>query len=589
MKKRILLIISMLIVFSMVMVACAPEPVVEEPVVEEPVVEEPVVEEPVVEEPEVEEPEVEEPEVEEPVVEEPAVEQVLTGAFTTGPGGGEEEVARPWTGAAGHDMHATLYVTPTIFSEDLSEIVPFALESWEPNEDFTVWTYTLRDDIMWSDGEQLTAHDWKFTADFVTDPDYAPDRIIHRALAFDQVLGYEERINGEMDELEAVQVIDDFTIQYTLAAPSPRHFATQFRTYILPEHAIDFSPADIMTTDWWRNPDKQVGSGAFVVAEWERDNYLALEPNEYYFLGRPKLDRIIIRLFGGELSSALLALQAGEIDFTYVEPTDLDLLGDEFNIYFNSSGVVVYTHIHYNEVPEYWQDIKVRQAILYAIDRQAIVEQVLDGTHVVLPCPMVTEDLWHPDVDWFEYDPAQAQALLAEAGVDPSDIVMEWVGHSGYDNLHHNSALQAVQAYLSDIGITMTFRFIDVPSFRDAYSPDGGWTFNYRGAANPVFAFELERGWTNAGGQGGDFMGFDMAEAGLEDAIANINQAPTTEEYFQAARDFCLLHNQTLPDLQMWIGNRYGAASENVANFWWQPAGGGGPYRNNAHLWEMTE
>jgi hypothetical protein len=53
--------------------------------------------------------------------------------------------------------------------------------------------------------------------------------------------------------------------------------------------------------------------------------------------------------------------------------------------------------------------------------------------------------------------------------------------------------------------------------------------------------------------------------------------------------DFCALHNEKLPDLQLWVGNRYGAASPAVSNFWWQPAGGGGPYVDNAHEWEMTQ
>jgi len=85
------------------------------------------------------------------------------------------------------------------------------------------------------------------------------------------------------------------------------------------------------------------------------------------------------------------------------------------------------------------------------------------------------------------------------------------------------------------------------------------------------------------------FCGYDMEAAGLEDAIAKINQAPTTEEYFQASRDFCLLYNQLIPELMMWVGNRYGVANDRVKDFWWQPAGGGGPYINNAHLWHIAE
>jgi peptide/nickel transport system substrate-binding protein len=519
----------------------------------------------------------------------PAVDQTLIAAFGVGPGGGEPEMGKPWTGGGSNHVHVKLYVTPTILNEDLSDIIPYALESWEHNEDFTVWTYKLREDILWSDGNPLTAHDWKFTADFVTASDFESDFLNHRALAFDQVVGYGERVRGEADSLQGVEVLDDYTVQYTLASPNPRHQTTQYRTYILPAHAIDFQPSEHLTTGWWHDPQRQVSSGPFVVAQVERDSFMILEKNPNYFEGEPKLDRIIIRYFGGDITAAVLAFAAGEIHFTYLEPTDLETLRGDYNIFANNSNVVVYTDIHYPNVPEFWQDVRVRQAILHAIDRRAITDQVLNQTHYPIPCPVSFPHLWPDDVDWYEYNPERARQLLAEAGVDPSEIVMEWVGHSGYDNIDHNSALQATQAFLADIGIRMTYRFVDVPAFRERYTADGPWTFHYRGSAMPLYPAEYFRGWSQAGAQGGDFKSFDMVEAGLEDAVRAINAAPTTEEYFEAIRTFCGIHNETLPDLQLWIGNRYGVASTNVADFWWQPGGGGGPYYDQAHLWQMID
>lgn len=515
-------------------------------------------------------------------------EQVLNAALGVGPGGDEDGI--PWTGGAGHTTHIKQFVTPTIFNEDLTNIVPYAVDSWESNEDFTVWTYKLRDDITWSDGEPLTANDWKFTADLVTAPDFDTDQIAHRNLAFQTVVGFEERIAGEADELAGVQVIDDYTIEYTLASPDPRNFTNHYRTYILPQHAVDFAPSEYLTTDWFRNPDKMVGSGPFVVDEYERDGFLILKKNPLYFEGEPNLDKIVIRYFGGDITAAVLALAAGEIDFSYVDPTDLETLGDEFNEFSNNSTVIVYTDINYKNAPELWQDVRVRQAILHAIDRKAITEQILKGTYYQIPCPVPFPDLWPEDVDWYEYDPAKATALLEEAGVDPADISMEWFGHAGYDNILHNSALQAVQAFLAEVGITdVSYGFQDIPTFREQYSPDGPWEYRYRGWAYPIYGADPGDKWSNAGGQGGDFKGYDMVAEGFEDAVAAIREAPTTEEYFVAMTDFCALHNEKLPDLQLWVGNRYGAASEDIGNFWWQPAGGGGPYIDGSHTWSMSQ
>ncbi len=585
MKKKLFALMATLMVLSMFVSACAPETIVETVVVEkegETIVETVVVEgETVIETVVVEV----EPEAE-------PVAQTLSAALGVGPGGGEADMEVPWTGGAAHTTHIKEFVTPTIFNEDLTTIIPYALESWEPNDDFTVWTYKLRDDIKWSDGEPLTANDWKFTADFVTASDFDTTQTGHRALAFNQVAGYEERIAGDAEELTGVQVVDDYTVEYTLKASNPRHFTTQYRTYILPQHAIDYAPSEHLTTDWYRNPDKMVGSGPFVLSGYEKDAYMTLAKNPNYFEGEPKLDQIVIRFFAGDITAGVLALAASEIDFVYIDPTDiptLDGLEQEFNIFSNNSTVIVYTDINYKNVPEFWQDIKVRQAILYAIDRNAITEQILQGTYYTIPCPVPFPDMWADDLNWYEYDPEKAKELLAEAGVDPADITMEWTGHAGYDNILHNSAMQATQAFLADIGITnMTYRFLDIPTFREEYSADGPWTFQYRGWAYPIFGADPSTKWGNTGSQGGDFKGYDMAAVGLEDAIAKINSAPDDEAYFAAMGEFCSLHNELLPDLQMWVGNRYGAANTNVANFWWQPAGGGGPYVDNAYLWEMV-
>ena len=184
----------------------------------------------------------------------------LVTALDMGPGGDED--SRPWSSGAGHTTHVKQFITPTIFNENLSEIVPYALEGWESNDDHTVWTYTLRDGLLWSDGTPLTANDWAFTAEFMTAPDWAGDRPGDRNLSLAEVAGFDAKTAGDTDNLEGIEVIDDQTIQFTLSAPNPRHFASLFRFYILPQHAVDFEPADYMTTDWFRDPSPLCRVGA---------------------------------------------------------------------------------------------------------------------------------------------------------------------------------------------------------------------------------------------------------------------------------------------------------------------------------------
>ena len=512
-------------------------------------------------------------------------QNAIVAGLDVGPGGDED--ARPWGSGAGHTTHIKQFVTPFFFNRDLSAVVPYGVESFEANDDFTVWTYRLRDDLRWSDGEPVTAEDWKFTVDFVSAPDADFPISADRNQALGNTVGYQEAIAGDAEGVSGVRAVDELTVEYTLTGPNPRHFADLIRTYILPAHAIDFPISEFQTTDWFRNPDKMVGSGPFVVKNYRRDEFLTLGGNPNYFEGAPKLDELTVRYFGGDQTAAILALQAGDTDFTYITGPDVASLEDEFDIYSNLSGVVVFTHFNYNSADEDLQDVRVRQAILHAIDREAITSQILGGTFSVLPCPVPFPDLWPEDVNFYEYDPEKAKSLLAEAGVNPSSIEMEWIGHAGYNNTVHNSALQAVQAYLADVGISnFSFAFVDIPTFRSRYQPDGGWVTHYRGYAAPRYGNSFGHVWSNDGGQGGENSGFDMADTGLENAVTAIQTATTTDDYFQAMTNFCSLHNELLPDLQMWVGNRYGAGKADLANFWWQPAPGGGPYDDDAHLWE---
>ncbi|MCP4399009.1 MAG: ABC transporter substrate-binding protein, partial [bacterium] len=378
---------------------------------------------------------------------------------------------------------------------------------------------------------------------------------------------------------------------FTLTGPNPRFFANMYRSYILPKHAVDFAPKDYAATDWWVTPGKQVGSGPFFVSDHKKDEYLELAPNPHYFAGKPKLEKLIIRFFGGNITSAVLALAAGDTAFSYVNFDDMATLGeDDFNYYAGNSTVVVMLDLNYKNLPDYWKDIRVRQAILYAIDRQTIVDQVLQGTHSVLAGPVGFEQFYSDKVNMFEYNPEKAKALLAEAGVKPGDIEMNIISHAGYNNALNNAALQASQAYLAQIGITkFNYKFLDIPSFRAAYKADGDWEFGYRGWGYPIFGANPNFLMSNSGGQGGDFSGYDYDSQGFPEVIANVTSATTLDGYFQALTELNDLHNSQLPELFMWVGDRFGAASKQVKDFHWIPAGGGGPYVDHAEKWYIAD
>ncbi|MCP4401141.1 MAG: hypothetical protein GY801_28070, partial [bacterium] len=196
-----------------------------------------------------------------------AAEQVLIGAFANGPGGNGGQPAVPYSSAAGHTNIIKTYSPLTALDETGEVIVPYGAESWEFSDDFTIWTFKLRDGLKWNDGKDVTAEDVKFTVEFVTDPEYTPQRTADRNYCWGALVGFEDKIGGKIEQLDSAEVVDARTIRFTLTGPNPRFFANMYRSYILPKHAVDFAPKDYAATDWWVTPGKQVGSGPFFVSD----------------------------------------------------------------------------------------------------------------------------------------------------------------------------------------------------------------------------------------------------------------------------------------------------------------------------------
>ena len=173
-------------------------------------------------------------------------EKVLIGGFDVGPIGDPQIV--PYNNKAGFYWLSKMYSPLVILSADYTEFTSEGALAvkWEPNEDATVWTITLREGVKWHDGEPLTAYDVKFTFEFVSKPDAA---IVHWGFTYPQepknIIGWEEYRAGEADDIPGVKVIDDLTFEVHLKKPNPRFYDECRQFFPLPEHAIDFAASEI--------------------------------------------------------------------------------------------------------------------------------------------------------------------------------------------------------------------------------------------------------------------------------------------------------------------------------------------------------
>ncbi len=411
----------------------------------------------------------------------------LIGAFDVGPGG-DPQVA-PYQNLAGNMWLAKIYSPLVMMTSDFGEhTAEGALAtSWEANEDATVWTFNLRQGVKWHDGEAFTASDVKFTAELVS----APGAVVKRTLLAGDgkptnILGWEAYNAGTADAIEGIVVVDDNTVQFKLVTPDPRFFDAIRWFYVLPEHAIDFAPSEMLSTDWWYT--RAIGTGPFKLSAFARDEFMELVPNEFYWDGVPKLDKLINRYFVDEVS-AILALQGRDIDFTYVSANNAAKFRDDPE-YIVFEGPSFVTNLHnFNYKRDAWKDKRVRQAFMYGIDRESILRDVYNGTAVAAPCQDPYPAFWPEGANYYPYDPAKARALLEEAKADGINIQGPSYDLSTYysDQLSKD-VLTVMQANLADLGINANPLFIDVASWRVLVDNEANFDFTYRGTgAGPAF------------------------------------------------------------------------------------------------------
>jgi peptide/nickel transport system substrate-binding protein len=293
-------------------------------------------------------------------------------------------------------------VNPETFATE-----PYLAERWEVSEDLLTWTFHLRQNALWHDGVPITAQDVKFTYDRIMDPD--------------------EGANGYVttQKWASVEVVDDHTFRIVLKEPNallpdvlssggfeplPRHV---FEGFARLSEAVDVNT---------RNP---VGSGAFKMSRVEAGNVIVVEAFEDFFFGRPYLDRLEYRIVGDQNAAVAQAL-AGDLDWLPIQPVHRGPV--EANPRLTSFTAVGTRYVmmainmaDYEPWRTLFQDARVRQAMMYAIDREEIVQRVAGGL-VPVQHGMIPDTLaWvpKPDIEPYTYDPERARALLDEAGWVP--------------------------------------------------------------------------------------------------------------------------------------------------------------------------
>ena len=281
------------------------------------------------------------------------------------------------------------------------EIVPALARDWDVSDDGLVYTFYLRRDVVWHDGEAFTADDVLFTVSAMQDEDYqGPPEL------------------AEMWQTVVTEKINDYTVTFTLQAPLAT-FLDYTTVGVLPEHALASVPAGDLPGDQFSV--RPVGTGMFNIGEVSAD-YVILEANPDYYGEKPLLSKIEFKFYPDN-QSIFTAYQQGEVEgISEVLPEDLPKVREEEYLNLYTARLSGYTLIFLNLDLPIFHDKEVRQALLWGIDRQGIIDRILDGQGIVAYTPIMPDSWAHNHgVHQYIYDPGKAAELLTEAGWVDSD------------------------------------------------------------------------------------------------------------------------------------------------------------------------
>jgi peptide/nickel transport system substrate-binding protein len=336
---------------------------------------------------------------------------------------------------------------------------PSLAESWDVSEDGTLYTFHLGKNITWHDGQPFTAADVVFTFTSLADPTYvggAESRV-------DSIVGAADYRAGTATSVSGIQAVDDYTVTFQLASANAA-FLAQLNIPVLPKHLLgDIAPGEWDKADFNRNP---IGTGKYKFVEWKSGQYISLAKNPDYFGEQPSIDTITYRF--GDQTTLTAALINGEIDVVEsIEPSEAELLAGMGTATAFTYPTLNMYYIGLNQLNANLKDLKVRQAMSYALDKATIVSTVF-GDFAFATDDIFPENHWShsTDVTAYPYDPAKAESLLQEAGYTKNAAgIYEKDGaplHLIYDMVTKGQAqadmAQLIQQYFKAVGIDMEIR-----------------------------------------------------------------------------------------------------------------------------------
>lgn len=373
----------------------------------------------------------------------------------------------------------------TQYDPNTLELVGFAAEKWTLSDDKKTVTFTLKDNLKWSDGTPMTTADYVWTYEQAKKPENKYPYVQN----FEPIVAFEAK--------------DPKTLVVTLNEAITVAVETADAVTPLPKHVWE-------KLDWadpTKNPEigsPTVVNGMWKLKEWKRDDHATFVANDSYWEGRPYIDQLTVRVFGTE-ALAYQALKSGEVDYSGFQPSDYKEAKtlQNVNVYEWYSARGSWSYIGFNLRRPALKDPLVRKAIAYATDRQGIIDSVVYGlgrpTYSAYP---QSSPAYNPNVEHYDFDPKKAADLFKQAGYTLNGKKLTKDGQQLSLKLLFNTPNKVregiatlAQQQLGDLGIAVDVQGLEFQAFLDTIKKDPFdydlYVLGWASTINPYFAYQI--------------------------------------------------------------------------------------------------
>lgn len=447
-------------------------------------------------------------------------------------------------------------------------------------EDNIHFKVTIDEKANWSDGQPVTAEDVAFTVLRLASPKLANASM---ALYAFEGIGDDGFVEEGATEIPGVKVIDNKTVEFTTKYPMAlTTFQNTYGRYILtlPKHILKDVPEDQLASyEWFSAPT--VVSGPYRITAYDLQHFVSYEANDKYFKGQPKIDKLNIKIVTS--AQLLTSLQSGEIDF--IQQTTGNVLQEDYaniealtNITVNYGAPVTNQSVFFNTNSV--SDVRIRQAILYGIDRQSLLTGFLNGKGEIVDGFLSSASPFYAsELTPISYDPEKAKELVQQAEADgwDSSRTLNFYVNSG--DTTFTQAADYIAAKLLEVGIKIQVTTVDLSTLMTKAGSKDFDLLAVQYTYAPVDPYPdinwllSTDGWT---GYVNDTVSQALAETQLTSDVNEIKDKYLTID---------TIAQQEVPMLSAYVISAIGAANKRLVNATPDVYGS----FINVHEWDVTE